>query len=170
MGSPPQPVRDRRKAVGLPGSAALLCMAAPCVHAAIGGVGASFQMSAPRRFLPPWSVEASRIIALPQRIIELNSGNGMVGVRLSGFVMTRLASRASTSGRGPLTFIQPQGFELKSVRMRMMSGSSTSENITPMPSPNSKATTPRSVVEKMPVGGRMVSESIPNLRLGLFRG
>jgi hypothetical protein len=60
-----------------------------------------------RRFPPPWSVEASRIIALSQRIIELNSGNGMVGVRLSGFVMTRLASRASTAGRGLLTFIQP---------------------------------------------------------------
>ena len=54
-------------------------------------------------------------------------------------------------------------------RLRMMSGS-TSENITPMPSPNSKATTPRSIAEKMPVGARMVSESIPNLRLGLFRG
>jgi hypothetical protein len=112
VGSPPQPVRYRRKRVGLPGSAALLCMAAPCVHAAIGGVGASFQMSAPCRLLPPWSVEASRIIALSQRIIELNAGNGMVGVRLSGLVMTRLASRASTSGRGLLTFIQPQGFEL----------------------------------------------------------
>jgi hypothetical protein len=112
VGSPPQPVRYRRKRVGLPGSAALLCMAAPCVHAAIGGVGATFQMSAPCRLLPPWSVEASRIIALSQRIIELNAGNGMVGVRLSGLVMTRLASRASTSRRGLLTFIQPQGFEL----------------------------------------------------------
>jgi hypothetical protein len=30
-GLSPQPVRYRRKAVGLPGWAALLCMAAPCV-------------------------------------------------------------------------------------------------------------------------------------------
>src|ERR1700720_3678505 len=60
-----------------------------------------------RRFPPPWSVEACRIIALSQRIMELNTGNGIVGVRLSEFVMTRLASRASTSGRGLLTFIQP---------------------------------------------------------------
>src|ERR1700720_3924971 len=65
-----------------------------------------------RRFPPPWSVEACRIIALSQRIMELNTGNGIVGVRLSECVMTRLASRASTSGRGLLTFIQPQGFEL----------------------------------------------------------
>ena len=64
------------------------------------------------RFPPPWSVEASRIIALSQRIMELNAVNGIVGVRLSECVMTRLASRASTSGRGLLTFIQPQSFEL----------------------------------------------------------
>jgi hypothetical protein len=44
--------------------------------------------------------------------MEFNAENGIVGVRLSEFVMTRLASRASTSGRGLLTFIQPQGFEL----------------------------------------------------------
>jgi hypothetical protein len=42
--------------------------------------------------------------------MELNAGNGIVGVRLSEFVMTRLASKASTSGRGLLTFIQ--SFEL----------------------------------------------------------
>ena len=41
-----------------------------------------------------------------------------------------------------------------------MSGS-TSEIITPMPSPNSKATVPKSIAEKMPVGVAMVSESIP---------
>jgi hypothetical protein len=59
-----------------------------------------------RRFPPPWTVEASGIIALSQRIMELDAGNGIVGVRLSEFVTTRLASRASTSGRGLLTFIQ----------------------------------------------------------------
>ena len=53
---------------------------------------------------------ASRIIALSQRIMELSAGNGIVGVRLSEFVMTRFASKASTSGRGLLTFIQ--SFEL----------------------------------------------------------
>jgi hypothetical protein len=42
--------------------------------------------------------------------MELNAGNGIVGVRLSEFVTTRLASKASTSGRGLLTFIQ--SFEL----------------------------------------------------------
>jgi hypothetical protein len=36
--------------------------------------------------------------------MELNAGNGIVGARLSEFVMTRLASKASTSGRGLLTF------------------------------------------------------------------
>jgi hypothetical protein len=48
---------------------------------------------------------SSRIIALSKRIMELNAGNGIVGARLSEFVMTRLASKASTSGRGLLTFI-----------------------------------------------------------------
>src|ERR1700751_3788836 len=52
------------------------------------------------RFPPHWSVEASRIIALSQGIMELNAGNGIVEARLSEFVMTRLASKASTSGRG----------------------------------------------------------------------
>ena len=42
--------------------------------------------------------------------MELSAGNGIVGVRLSEFVMTRFASKASTSGRGLLTFIQ--SFEL----------------------------------------------------------
>jgi hypothetical protein len=37
-----------------------------------------------------------------------------------------------------------------------------------MPKPNSKAAMPRSIVKKMLVGGRMVSESIPKLRLCLF--
>jgi hypothetical protein len=85
-----------------------------------------------RRFPPPWFVEACRIIALSQRIMEFNAENGIVGVRLSEFVMTRLASRASTSGRGLLTFIQPQGFELSfSVRalLRLSPPPSTVEEL-----------------------------------------
>ena len=54
--------------------------------------------------LPVWK---HRYLALPsspvasQRIIELSAHNGIVEVRLGGFVMTtRSASRASTFGRG----------------------------------------------------------------------